>query len=142
MIKFEIDKEHRIQQLECAGSPVELAAEIGLMIQAIYAETSSINPIAGGMLKRLFQAGMTDDSPAWRGTGEFAAKYFTKGQMAAVEGRLQVRDWTDKDGAKRRSHEVIVDSLYFAGSKRQSEAQAEPGDFREIPEDEEGELPF
>lgn len=66
MIKFEIDKEHRIQQLECAGSPVELAAEIGLMIQAIYAETSSINPIAGGMLKRLFQAGMADDSPAWR----------------------------------------------------------------------------
>lgn len=65
MIKFEIDKEHRIQQLECAGSPVELAAEIGMMIQAIYAETSSINPIAGGMLKRLFQAGMTDDSPAW-----------------------------------------------------------------------------
>lgn len=66
MIKFEIDKEHRIQQLECAGSPAELAAEIGLMIQAIYAETSSINPIAGGMLKRLFQAGMTDDSPVWR----------------------------------------------------------------------------
>lgn len=62
--------------------------------------------------------------------------------MAAVEGRLQVRDWTDKDGAKRRSHEVIVDSLYFAGSKRQSEAQAEPGDFREVPEDEGGELPF
>lgn len=48
MIKFEIDREHHIQQLECAGSPVELAAEIGLMIQAIYAETSSINPIAGG----------------------------------------------------------------------------------------------
>ena len=82
------------------------------------------------------------DCVAWRGTGEFAAKYFTKGQMAAVEGRLQVRDWTDKDGAKRRSHEVIVDSLYFAGSKRQSEAQAEPGDFREAPEGEEGELPF
>ena len=58
------------------------------------------------------------------------------------EGRLQVRDWTDKDGAKRRSHEVIVDSLYFAGSKRQSGEQAEPGDFREAPEDEEGELPF
>lgn len=48
MIKFEIDKEHRIQQLECVGGPVELAAEISLMIQAIYAETSSINPIAGG----------------------------------------------------------------------------------------------
>lgn len=66
MIKFEIDKEHHIQQLECAGSPLDLATEIGLMIQAIYAETSSINPIAGGMLKKLFQAGMTDNSPAWR----------------------------------------------------------------------------
>lgn len=66
MIKFEIDKEHRIQQLECAGSPAELAAEIGLMIQAIYAETSSINPIAGWMLKTLFQTSMTDDSPVWR----------------------------------------------------------------------------
>lgn len=48
MIKFEIDREHHIQQLECAGSPFELAAEIGLMIQDIYTETSSINPIAGG----------------------------------------------------------------------------------------------
>lgn len=65
MIKCEIDKEHRIQQLKCVGGPVELAAEISLMIQAIYAETSSINPIAGGMLKTLFQAGMTDDSPVW-----------------------------------------------------------------------------
>lgn len=65
MIKFEIDKEHRIQQLECVGGPVELAAEISLMIQAIYAETSSINPIAGGMLKASVQAAMTDDSPAW-----------------------------------------------------------------------------
>lgn len=82
------------------------------------------------------------DCVAWRGTGEFAAKYFTKGQMAAVEGRLQVRGWMDKNGNMRRSCEVIVDSLYFAGSKRQSEAQAEPGDFREILEDEEGELPF
>ena len=66
MIKFEIDKEHRIQRLECVGGPVELAAEISLMIQAIYAETSSINPIAGGMLKTLFQTSMTDDSPVWR----------------------------------------------------------------------------
>lgn len=79
---------------------------------------------------------------AWRGTAEFAAKYFAKGQMAALEGRLQVRDWTDKDGIKRRSYEVIVESLYFAGSKRQSEAQAEPVDFQEVPESEEGEIPF
>lgn len=65
MIKFEIDREHHIQQLECAGSPFELAAEIGLMIQAIYTETSSINPIAGGMFKAYAQAALTDDSPAW-----------------------------------------------------------------------------
>lgn len=66
MIKLEIDREHNIRHLECAGSPVELVAEIGLMIQSIYAETSSINPIAGGQLKALFQAVLTDDSPAWR----------------------------------------------------------------------------
>ena len=82
------------------------------------------------------------DCVAWRGTAEFAAKYFTKGQMAAVEGRLQVRDWTDKDGNKRRSYEVIADSLYFAGSKRQGGAQTEPGTFSEVPEEEDGELPF
>lgn len=82
------------------------------------------------------------DCFAWRGTAEFAAKYFTKGQMAAVEGRLQVRDWTDKDGNKRRSYEVIADSLYFAGSKRQGGAQTEPGTFSEVPEGEDGELPF
>ena len=66
MIKFEIDKEHRIQQLECVGGPMELAAEIGLMIQAIHTEVSSINPIAGGILKTPFQVGITDDSPVWR----------------------------------------------------------------------------
>ena len=82
------------------------------------------------------------DCVAWRGTAEFAAKYFTKGQMAAVEGRLQVRDWTDKDGNKRRSYEVIADSLYFAGSKRQGGVHTEPGTFSEVPEGEDGELPF
>ena len=82
------------------------------------------------------------DCVAWRGTAEFAAKYFTKGQMAAVEGRLQVRDWTDKDGNKRRSYEVIVETLHFAGSKRQSGAQTEPGTFAEVPEGEDGDLPF
>ena len=65
MIKFEIDEEHNIRQLKCAGGPVELAAEIGLMIQAIHTEISSINPIAGGMFKASVQAAMTDDSPAW-----------------------------------------------------------------------------
>ena len=82
---------------------------------------------------------------AWRGTGEFVSKYFTKGRMAVVEGRLQVRDWTDKDGAKRRSTEVIADSVYFGDSKKVSvsDAPAEPsGEIRELPDEEKGELPF
>ena len=51
------------------------------------------------------------DCVAWRQTGEFAAKYFTKGRMAVVEGRLQIRPWTDKEGNNRRSAEVIVDNM-------------------------------
>lgn len=58
------------------------------------------------------------DCVAWRHIGEFAAKYFTKGRMAAVEGRLQIRPWTDKEGNNRRSAEVIVDNMYFGDSKR------------------------
>ena len=65
MIKFEIDREHRIQQLKCEGGPVELAADIGIMIHAMYAEVGSINPQAGRMLKTSLQACMTDDSPVW-----------------------------------------------------------------------------
>ena len=58
------------------------------------------------------------DCVAWRGTGEFVSKYFAKGRMAVVEGRLQIRDWTDKDGNKRRSAEVIAESIYFGDSKK------------------------
>ena len=58
------------------------------------------------------------DCVAWRSTAEFAAKYFTKGRMAVVEGRLQIRPWTDKEGNNRRSAEVIVDNMYFGDSKR------------------------
>ena len=58
------------------------------------------------------------DVVAWRHTAEFVDKYFAKGDMAAVSGRLQIRDWTDKDGNKRRSAEVVADSVYFGGSKR------------------------
>ena len=57
------------------------------------------------------------DIVAWRGTAEFARRYFTKGRMAVVCGRLQIRDWTDKEGNKRRSAEVIADSIYFGDSK-------------------------
>ena len=57
------------------------------------------------------------DCVAWRSTGEFVDKYFAKGRMAVVEGRLQLRDWTDKEGNKRRSAEVLVSSVYFGDSK-------------------------
>ena len=62
------------------------------------------------------------DIVAWRATAEFVSKYFTKGRMAVVEGRLQIRDWTDKDGNKRRSAEVVADNVYFGDSKRDAES--------------------
>ena len=100
------------------------------------------------------------DIVAWRSTAEFVSKYFTKGRMAVVEGRLQMRDWTDRDGHKRRSAEVVADNVYFGDSKRDGgsdfgapaygdrsggyASQAPMGghsDFAEIGE-EDGELPF
>ena len=58
------------------------------------------------------------DCVAWRQTAEFVSKYFTKGRMAVVSGRLQIRDWTDREGGKRRSAEVVVDNVYFGDSRR------------------------
>lgn len=57
------------------------------------------------------------DIVAWRSTADFVSKYFTKGRMAVVEGRLQIRDWTDKEGGKRRNAEVIADNVYFGDPK-------------------------
>ena len=62
------------------------------------------------------------DCVAWRQTGEFISKYFTKGRMIVVEGRLEMRDWTDKDGNKRTSAEVIVANAYFGDSKRDGDS--------------------
>ena len=64
------------------------------------------------------------DCVAWRQTGEFVSKYFTKGQMAVVSGRLQIRNWTDKDGNKRRNAEVEADNVYFGDSKKSSEGHS------------------
>ena len=64
------------------------------------------------------------DVVAWRQTGEFVSRYFTKGRMAVVEGRLQMRDWTDKDGNKRRTAEVVADQVYFGDSKRDGDGGA------------------
>lgn len=60
------------------------------------------------------------DVVAWRNTAEFVSKYFAKGRMAVVEGRLQIRDWTDRDGGKRRSAEVVAENVYFGDSRRDS----------------------
>ena len=68
------------------------------------------------------------DIVAWRQTAEFVSRFFTKGRMAVVEGRLQIRDWTDKDGGKRRSAEIVADNVYFGDSKRDG-----AGDFGGAP---------
>ena len=68
------------------------------------------------------------DCVAWRQTGEFVSKYFSKGRMAVVAGRLQIRGWTDKDGNKRRAAEVIADSVYFGDSKKESDSGSSCGD--------------
>ncbi len=67
------------------------------------------------------------DCVAWRQTGEFVSKYFTKGSMAVVSGRLQIRSWTDKDGNKRRTAEVVADNVYFGEAKRNSDGNAAYG---------------
>lgn len=66
------------------------------------------------------------DIVAWRATAEFVSKFFTKGRMAVVEGRLQIRDWTDKEGGKRRSAEVVADNVYFGDSKPKNGGEAVP----------------
>ena len=95
------------------------------------------------------------DVVAWRSTAEFVAKYFTKGRMAIVEGRLQIRDWKDKDGNNRRSAEVVADNVYFGDSKRDGAPSGDytapmggyaapvntTSSFSEI-DDEDGDLPF
>ena len=79
------------------------------------------------------------DCVAWRQTAEFVSKYFTKGSMAVVSGRLQLRDWEDQNGNKRRNAEVVVDSIYFGESKRTDDSKPT---FTELSNEDDGELPF
>ena len=72
------------------------------------------------------------DCVAWRGTAETVCKYFTKGRMMIVVGRLQIRDWTDKDGGKRRSAEVVADNVYFADSKRSESNENQKENFNAL----------
>ena len=63
------------------------------------------------------------DIVAWRATGEFVSKYFSQGRMAVVSGRLQMRDWTDKEGNKRRSAEIVAENIYFGDSKTKEDQE-------------------
>jgi single-strand DNA-binding protein len=90
------------------------------------------------------------DIVSWRNTAEFVCKYFKKGQLAAVQGSIQIRSYTDKEGNKRKAFEVVADHVHFAGSKEESSnnntypargsADVEADDFEEMPDD--GDLPF
>lgn len=92
------------------------------------------------------------DVAAWRSTAEFVSKYFSKGRTAVVEGRLQIRDWTDRNGGKRKSAEIVADNVYFGDSKRDDgtntyaarnavDVHSGEGEFTEI-SGEDDELPF
>lgn len=78
---------------------------------------------------------------AWRGTAEFVSRYFMKGRMAVVEGSLQMRKWTDKDGNKRTSAEVVAENVYFGDTKTDGITAPEKPVYTELDEDD-GELPF
>ena len=98
------------------------------------------------------------DCVAWRQTGEFVSKYFSKGRMIVVSGRLQVRNWTDKDGNKRRTAEVVADNCYFGDSKKEQATGGTaygssygnyggytvpgPGDDYPVLDDDDAKLPF
>lgn len=78
---------------------------------------------------------------AWRGTGEFISKYFRKGSMAVVSGRLENRKWKDRDGNKRETAEITCENVYFGESKARSEERSyQPPQFNELPDD--GDVPF
>ena len=89
---------------------------------------------------------------AWKNTAEFVSKYFSKGRMAVVEGRLQIRDWTDKAGNKRTTAEVVADNVYFADSKRSEPNENQKENFNALSgrlsddfvpiSEEDGEIPF
>ena len=82
------------------------------------------------------------DVVAFRKTAEFVEKYFSKGQMAIVTGRLQIRNWEDKEGNKRRSAEILADHVYFGDGKKDRAETYEPqGEFNEITDDDPN-LPF
>ena len=83
------------------------------------------------------------DIVAWRHTAEFVSKFFTKGKLAVVSGRLQIRSWTDKDGNKRRTAEIVADNVYFGDSKKDTaDSNNGFGDFPVVDSNDDDDLPF
>ena len=85
------------------------------------------------------------DVVAWRGTCDFLVKYFAKGDHIVVDGRLQSRNWTDKDGNKRTSIEIVAENLYFGSAKKstsQDNASSSVQQSANIQQEDDGELPF
>lgn len=82
------------------------------------------------------------DIVAWRNTAEFVSRFFTKGRMAVVSGRLQMRNWTDKEGNKRTTAEVVADNVYFGDSKKDASYQAAPQAGFQVMDEADDELPF
>ena len=105
--------------------------------------TASNTPVTSFTLAvdRDFGEKKTDfiDCVAWKQTAEFVCNYFHKGSMAVASGRLQLRDWEDQNGNKRRNAEVVVDSIYFGESKRTDDSKPT---FTELSNEDDGELPF
>ena len=96
------------------------------------------------------------DCVAWKQTAEFVSKFFSKGRMAVAEGRLQIREWKDKDGNNRRTAEIVAENVYFGDSKRDGESGNAPSygahqystpagnhtGFHEVNDEDDGDLPF
>lgn len=105
--------------------------------------TASNTPVTSFTLAvdRDFGEKKTDfiDCVAWKQTAEFVCNYFHKGSLAVASGRLQLRDWEDQNGNKRRNAEVVVDSIYFGESKRTDDSNPT---FTELSNEDDGELPF
>ena len=81
------------------------------------------------------------DVVAWRHTAEFVSKYFGKGRMITVSGRLQIKEYTDKENINRRDAEIVADNVYFADSKRDGAAQTGPAQFTEM-DGQDDDIPF
>ena len=82
------------------------------------------------------------DIVAWRNTAEFVSKYFTKGRMAVVSGKLQIRQYNDKDGNKRKAVEIVAEAVYFGDSKKDETQGGMPAEFAILQDNEEEPVPF